>query len=50
MILADAAQEIEGWNEEELKMIFFSFIVVLGHLRGNKEYKTDYEREFLNHQ
>ena len=45
MILADAAQEIEGWNEEELKMKFLSFIVVLGHLRGNKEYKTYYERE-----
>ena len=45
MILIDAEQEIEGWNEEELKMKFLSFIIVLGHLRGSKKYKTYYERE-----
>lgn len=43
--LNNANQVIEGWNEEELKMKFISFIIDLGNLQDAKKYKTFYERE-----
>ena len=45
-ILKKAEKNIEGWNEEELKVKFIATIVDLGYLEENDEkYKTYYERE-----
>lgn len=47
LILSDAETGIEGWNEEELKFKFISFLMRLGHLGDNGKYKTYCEREIL---
>ncbi|TAE75269.1 MAG: hypothetical protein EAZ85_02795 [Bacteroidetes bacterium] len=47
IIFENAYQNIEGWNEEELKMKFLAFVVILGHLSDTKWYKTYYEREIF---
>ena len=46
-MLNNAKKGIEGWNEEELKMKFISFVVDLGHLQDAEKYRTYYEREFF---
>ncbi len=43
-ILALAMRDIDGWGEEELKMIFISHILPLGHIESNNRYKTFYEK------
>ena len=44
-MLKNAKKGIEGWNEEELKMKFISYIVGLGNLEDGEKYRTYYERE-----
>ena len=41
----NAYKNIEGWNEEELKMKFIAFIINLGQLTDGENYKTYFERE-----
>ncbi len=36
-------EQIDGWNEEMLKMNFISPVLILGHIRETKQYKTYYE-------
>ena len=43
-ILADAQQNIAGWQEADLKMKFISFILRLGHLRDTKLFNTYFEK------
>ena len=43
-ILPLAIDNIAGWNEEELKMIFISQILPIGHLVPNGRYSTFYEK------
>jgi hypothetical protein len=45
IVLIDAQNHIEGWNEEELKTKFVSMILRLGHLADTKKYHTYCERE-----
>jgi hypothetical protein len=42
-ISENLSEKIAGWNEEMLKMNFIAQVLVLGHLRETKEYKTYYE-------
>ncbi len=42
-ITKNLSQQIVGWNEEMLKMNFIAFIIRLGHLIENDQYKTYYE-------
>lgn len=42
-ITKDLLGQINGWNEEMLKMNFISPVLILGHLKETKEYKTYYE-------
>lgn len=42
--LALAITSIAGWNEEELKMMFVSQILPIGHLVPNGRYSTFYEK------
>ncbi len=47
-ILKKAKKNIEGWNEEELKVKFIATVVDLGYLEeDNERYKTYYERELF---
>jgi hypothetical protein len=46
-VFADVQKGIEGWNEEELKFFFISFVMRLGHLTNNGKYKTFCEREIF---
>ena len=46
-MLNNARKGIEGWNEEELKMKFISFVVDLGYLQDAEKYRTYYERELF---
>jgi hypothetical protein len=39
--------QVEGWNEEELKMKFLAFVIELGHIKDNGQYKTYYERDIF---
>ncbi len=39
--------KIEGWNEEELKFKFISYLMDLGHLIDTKKYLTFCEREIF---
>ena len=43
-ILRLANRDIVIWGEEELKMIFISHILPLGHIESNNRYKTFYEK------
>ncbi len=36
-------EQIDGWNEEMLKMNFISPVLFLGHIQETKKYKTYYE-------
>jgi hypothetical protein len=42
--LSRAKKSIEGWNEEELKMKFISYILPLGYLVDNGRFMTYYEK------
>ena len=43
-ILFDAQKNIVGWQEEDLKMKFISFVLRLGHLRDTKLFNTYFEK------
>jgi hypothetical protein len=43
-ILPLAIRNIDSWNEEDLKMMFISQILPLGHLLPNGRYSTFYEK------
>jgi hypothetical protein len=43
-IIKDAVENIVGWQEEDLKMMFISFVLRLGHLRNHKSYHTYFEK------
>lgn len=43
-IYADAFQNIAGWQEEDLKMKFISFVLHLGHLKNTPRYYTYFEK------
>lgn len=43
-ILAEAVENIEGWNEEDLKMNFIAFVIDLANLKSNKLFRTYYEK------
>lgn len=42
-ITKDLLKQIDGWNEEMLKMNLISPVLILGHLRETEHYKTYYE-------
>ncbi len=42
-ITKDLLKQIDGWNEEMLKMNLISPVLILGHLRETEQYKTYYE-------
>jgi hypothetical protein len=45
MILADAHEKIDGWQEEDLKMWFIAFVIRLANLSNNeKHYQPFFER------
>ena len=43
-ILPNAQQNIAGWQEEDLKMKFISFILHLGHLKDTRLFNTYFEK------
>jgi hypothetical protein len=43
-VLPLAVRDIDGWNEEDLKMNFISQILPLGHVFSNERYKNFYEK------
>jgi hypothetical protein len=43
-IYQDAVQNIAGWQEEDLKMKFISFVLRLGHLKDKPPYHTYFEK------
>lgn len=43
-ILANAIQHIGGWQEEDLKMKFISFVLRLGHLQDTPRFNTYFEK------
>lgn len=43
-ILEDAQKNLVGWQEEDLKMNFISFVLRLGHLRSNKYFNVYCEK------
>ena len=43
--LLRAQKSIEGWNEEDLKMKFISYVLLLGHLTDNEHFMTYYEKK-----
>jgi hypothetical protein len=43
-ILENAQQNIAGWQEEDLKMKFVSFVLRLGHLRDNALFNIYFEK------
>jgi hypothetical protein len=43
-VLPLAVRDIDGWNEEDLKMNFISQILPLGHVFSNGRYKNFYEK------
>ena len=43
-VLPLAVREIDGWNEEDLKMNFISHILPLGHVFSNGRYKNFHEK------
>jgi hypothetical protein len=42
-ITKDLLNQIDGWNEEMLKMNFISPVLMLGYIRETKQYKPYYE-------
>lgn len=43
-IYKDALQNIAGWQEEDLKMLFISFVLHLGHLQNSHFYHAYFEK------
>jgi hypothetical protein len=43
-IINDAKDNIDAWNEEELKMNFIAYVIGLSHLKSSKYIRTFYER------
>lgn len=43
-IYKDVTQNIAGWQEEDLKMKFISFVLRLGHLKDGEKFKTYFEK------
>lgn len=43
-IYQDAVQNIAGWQEEDLKMMFLSFVLRLGQLKNTKNYHAYFEK------
>jgi hypothetical protein len=43
-IHADALENIEAWQEEDLKMQLIAFVLHLGHLKNNHRYRTYFEK------
>lgn len=43
-IYEEARQNIAGWQEEDLKMKFISYVLLLAHLRHGKGYNTYFEK------
>jgi hypothetical protein len=43
-ILQDAIENINTWQEEDLKMLFISFVLRLGHLRNHSKYHIYFEK------
>ena len=43
-IVEEAQQKIAGWQEEDLKMKFISFVLRLGHLKDNALFNTYFEK------
>jgi hypothetical protein len=43
-VIETAVHNIDGWYEEDLKMNFISFILLLGDLKSNDNFNTYYER------
>ncbi len=46
-ILEDAQENIVGWQEEDLKMKFISFVLRLGHLKNNRLFNTYFEKTIM---
>ncbi len=43
-ILHNAAQFIDAWAEEDLKMNFIAFVIQLAHLQGNETIRTFFDK------
>jgi hypothetical protein len=43
-IYEDLIQNMAGWNEEDLKMKFISFVLRLGNLKDNQLFKTYFKK------
>ncbi len=43
-IYENAVQNIGGWQEEDLKMKFISFVLRLGYLKDNPKFRTYFEK------
>ena len=43
-IYKNARQHIAGWQEEDLKMKFISFVLRLGHLQDSGKFNTYFEK------
>ncbi|TAD99330.1 MAG: hypothetical protein EAZ97_09115 [Bacteroidetes bacterium] len=43
-IYQEAVQDIDGWQEEDLKMKFICFVLRLGNLRDSPKFKTYFEK------
>jgi hypothetical protein len=44
MIWTDAVNQIDGWQEEDLKMQFIAFVLKLGYLTPHENYQPYFER------
>jgi hypothetical protein len=44
MIWTDAVNQIDGWQEEDLKMQFIAFVLKLGNLTPHENYQPYFER------
>jgi hypothetical protein len=44
MIWTDAVNQIDGWQEEDLKMQFIAFVLKLGNLTPHEKYQPYFER------
>jgi len=44
MIWTDAVNQIDGWQEEDLKMQFIAFVLKLGYLTPHEHYQPYFER------
>ena len=44
LIWTDAVNQIDGWQEEDLKMQFIAFVLKLGHFTPHENYQPYFER------